>query len=194
VKIVLASRSAIRVKLLRDVGLVFDTDPADLDEDALVAGIDDPAERAALLAREKAKSVSGRHQGALVIGADQVGVLEDGTFLDKPRDSTDHTGMLMNMAGRAHTFYPSAAVVIDGVVRAEVSETVRVTFRPFPAETAAAYVDTGEGRGSCGGYESEHRGAQLIERIEGSTHAVLGLPLLPLLAALRGIAPGLLMR
>jgi septum formation protein len=171
--------------MLRDAGLAFDVDAADVDEVRIGAAERDPARRAALLARDKALAVSARQRGRVVVGADQVGVLEDGTFLEKPRDTEDHLRLLMAMSGRVHRFFPRAAVVVDGRVRDEVGEVVAVRFRAFPIETARAYVAAGEGGGSCGGYESEHRGVQLIESVDGSLHAVLGLPLLPLLSALR---------
>lgn len=195
---VLASRSRTRIALLRAAGLTFDIDAADIDEDAIGAAESEPKARALLLAIEKAKAVSARHPGRVIVGGDQVSVLDDGSYLDKPRDPDDHVRLLMQMSGRTHRFFPSAVLVRDGRVLARISDEVAVTFRAFGLDTARAYVATGEGAGSCGGYESEHRGAQLIERIDGSMHAVLGLPLLGLLRALRDVAadgsdvPGLL--
>lgn len=199
-RLVLASRSAVRVKLLRDVGVAFVADAADLDEDALVAGIDDPAEQARLLARAKALHVAQRHPGAWVLGGDQVGamVADDGGpafLLHKPRDAAHHVAMLLSLAGRRHTFHPAVALVKDGTVVAEVADRVTVTFRAFDEATARAYVATGEGEGSCGGYESEHRGAQLIAHVDGNLQAVLGFPVLLVLPLLRrhcAVAAGLL--
>ena len=189
-RLVLASRSAVRVKLLRDVGVAFVADAADLDEDALVADIDDPAEQARLLARAKALHVAQRHPGAWVLGGDQVGamVADDGGpafLLHKPRDAAHHVAMLLSLAGRRHTFHPAVALVKDGNVFAEVADRVTVTFRAFDEATARAYVATGEGEGSCGGYESEHRGAQLIAGVDGNLQAVLGFPVLLVLPLLR---------
>lgn len=198
---VLASRSRTRIDLLKAAGLSFDIDAADIDEDTIGTRAPLPRERAMLLAVEKAKAVARRHPGRLVVGGDQVSVLEDGappsapTYLEKPRDADDHVAMLMRMSGRTHRFFPCAALVRDDVVLARIHDEVAVTFRKFPIETARAYVASGEGKGSCGGYESEHRGAQLMARIDGSMHAVLGLPLLGVLQALRddGVSvPGLL--
>ncbi len=194
-KLVLASGSAIRKKLLADAGVVFVADPADLDEDGLVQGIDDPARQAQLLAVAKARHVSRRHAGAFVLGGDQVGVLDDGTPLQKPRDPEHHVQMLCAMSGRRHTFYPSVALVQDDVVIAEGAATVVVTMRPFSEACARAYVATGEGRGSCGGYESEHRAAQLIADVDGDLQAVLGFPLrlvVPMLRTHCARAAGLL--
>jgi septum formation protein len=193
-RLVLASRSAIRVKLLRDVGVSFDADAPDLDEDALVVGVVDPGEQARLLARAKALHVARRHPGAWILGGDQVGaVVADAAgpsfFLEKPRDAEHHVAMLLALAGRRHTFHPAVALVRDGDVVAEVADVVTVTFRAFDAVVARAYVATGEGQGSCGGYESEHRGAQLIEHVEGNLQAVLGFPVLLVLPLLRQFCP-----
>jgi septum formation protein len=68
---------------------------------------------------------------------------------------------------------------------------VTVHFRAFGPSVAHALAASGEGRASCGGYESENRGGQLIARIEGSHYAVLGLPVLKVLEALRRVAPEL---
>lgn len=191
--IVLASRSFIRVKLLRDAGVAFDADAADLDEDALVAGIADPAAQAASLARAKALHVAQRHQGVFVVGGDQVGVIDDGagttTTLRKPLDRDDHVALLLSMSGRTHRFYPAACLVKDDIVLGEVCDSVAVSFRSFDRKTAEALVATGEGSGSCGGYESENRGAQLIEHVDGSLQAVLGFPLLRVLTLLRVHCP-----
>lgn len=188
-RLVLASGSAIRKKLLADAGVAFVADPADLDEDALVAGIDDPARQASLLAVAKARHVSRRHPGAYVLGGDQVGVLHDGTPLQKPRDDDHHVRMLCAMSGRRHTFYPSVALVKDDVVLGEGAAVVVVTMRAYSEACARAYVATGEGRGSCGGYESEHRAAQLIAAVDGDLQAVLGFPLRLVLPLLRAHCP-----
>lgn len=188
--LVLASGSAIRKKLLNDAGVVFVADPADLDEDGLVEGIADPARQAHLLAVAKARHVSRRHPGAFVLGGDQIGALDDGTPLQKPRDPEHHVQMLLAMSGRKHTFHPAVALVKDGVVLADGGAVVVVTMRPFSEACARAYVATGEGRGSCGGYESEHRAAQLISAVDGDLQAVLGFPLRLVLPMLRAHCPG----
>jgi septum formation protein len=183
--LVLASRSAVRTKLLRDVGVRFVADAADLDEDALVAGLVDPAQMARQLAREKALHVAKRHPGCFVLGGDQVGIDDGGELLVKPRDPAHHEALLLRLAGRSHTFFPAVALVRDGAVLDEVSDEVTVVFRRFHAHEARAYVESGEGTGSCGGYESEHRGAQLIDSVKGNLQAVLGFPVLLVLPMLR---------
>ncbi|MBI1947291.1 MAG: septum formation protein Maf [Deltaproteobacteria bacterium] len=190
--LVLASRSSIRQRLLAEAGVAVLVDVADVDEHAVGGQVRDPSGRALALAAAKALAVSARRPGALVLGADQVGVLDEGSFLDKPRDPDDHVRLLLSMAGRTHTFLSAAALARDGVVHGQVVERAAVTFRAFDERMARLYVATGEGAWCCGGYESEHRGAQLIERVDGSLHAVLGLPLFGVLGALRSLAPDLL--
>jgi septum formation protein len=188
--IVLASRSVVRVGLLRAAGVEFDVDAADLDEDDLVKDIADPAVQAVTLARAKGLHVAKRNPGLFVVGGDQVGVLpsgghDDDVILQKPRDGQHHVELLMSMSGRTHRFYPAVALVKDDQVIDAVVADVSVTFWQFSEDVARRYVACGEGVGSCGGYESENRGAQLIERVQGSLQAVLGFPLLLVLPMLR---------
>ena len=188
-RLVLASRSAVRVKLLKDVGVDFIADAADLDEDALVAHIREPALQARALAREKALHVARRHPGCFVLGGDQVGVDDGGVALVKPRDPEHHVQLLLRLADHRHTFFPAVALIRNDEVLEEVEDRVTVTFRAFDEVCARAYVATGEGQGSCGGYESEHRGAQLIASVDGNLQAVLGFPVLLVLPLLRRRCP-----
>lgn len=187
--LVLASGSAIRRQLLTDAGISFTVDPADLPEEELVAHVVEPDRQARVLAVAKARHVARRHPGRFVLGGDQVGAVEDGTLLEKPRDDAHHVRMLLAMAGRCHTFHPAVALVRDDLLVAEAASAVVVRFRPFGEETARAYVATGEGRGSCGGYELEHRGCQLVEDVAGDMQAVLGFPLRLILPMLRAHCP-----
>ena len=187
--LVLASGSAIRRALLEAAGVAFVVDPADLPEEELVAQIPTPDGQARALAVAKARHVARRHPGQFVLGGDQVGALDDGTLLEKPRDTEHHVRMLLSMAGRRHTFHPAVALVRDADLLAEAGCAVTVTFRAFGEVTARAYVASGEGRGSCGGYELEHRGCQLVDDVAGDMQAVLGFPLRLVLPLLRTHCP-----
>lgn len=195
--LILASGSAIRRALLTTAGIAFVVDPADLPEEELVAHIPEPDRRARALAVAKARHVARRHPGGFVLGGDQIGVLDDDTPLEKPRDCEHHVRMLLSMAGRRHTFHPAVALVRDDALLAAAGCDVTVTFRAFDESTARAYVASGEGRGSCGGYELENRGCQLVDDVAGDMQAVLGFPLRLVLPMLRhhcrreaGLLPG----
>lgn len=169
--IILASQSPRRAQLLRMLGLVFDTVPADIDE-AYQPG-EHPATHAERLAREKVEAVASQHPGAVVIGSDTV-VVVDGDVLGKPRDEAEAVRMLMRLQGRDHEVITAIAVSYDGM-RSGV-ERVQVRFRSFDEATAAAYAATGEPMDKAGAYGIQGYGASLVERISGDYFAVMGLP------------------
>ncbi|MFZ9886952.1 MAG: Maf family protein [Myxococcota bacterium] len=185
--LVLASGSAVRRRLLTRAGLVFRVDVADIEEGARPS--EAPFDLARRLAREKAEAVAARWPSAVVVGADQVGVVDsDGPVLRKCYEEEQAVEQLLAMAGREHTFCSAAAVMTGTVLVAEVEQRATVRFRAFGKDEARAYVALGEWLGSAGSYHLEGRGVRLIESVTGPETAVLGLPLLPLLGALRDLA------
>jgi septum formation protein len=189
--LVLASASAARQRLLADAGVVAETDPADIDESAIKEECRSTGrssiECATRLAEAKARAVAARHQGRLVLGADQL--LDcDGEWFDKPRDHAEARGQLKRLRGRSHELVTAATIVRDGQRLWQAVEQPRVTMRNFSDAFLDRYLDaTGERvLKTVGGYELEGIGAQLMERVEGDYFAILGVPLLPLLDFLRG--------
>ena len=181
-KLVLASGSRWRRELLAAAGVHVLGIEHRVDERSF--GDLPPVELATTLALEKARSVVELAPEALIIGADQV-VHLDGRRFDKPRDAAEQQAHLRTLRGRTHQLVTGVAVVGPGVERV-FHEATRVSFRADVSDDEiAAYVATGEGRGSAGGYEIEGRGAQLAEAIEGSWFNIVGLPVLPLVSTLR---------
>ena len=181
-QLILASSSRWRRELLESAGLVVEGIDHTVDERA--AGDLPPVELATTLALAKARSVSAMHPDALVIGADQV-VHLDGRRFDKPSSAGEQMEHLKGLRGATHQLVTGVALVGPKIERV-FHETTKVRFRrDVTDDEIAAYVATGEGRGSAGGYEIERRGAQLIAEVQGSWFNVVGLPLLPLITALR---------
>jgi septum formation protein len=186
--LVLASQSAARLRLLAAAGLAVRADPAGIDEDAIKAeyrnGRSD--ECAVALAAAKAARVAPRHPGALVIGADQI--LEcKGVRFDKPRDITEARAQLALLRGHAHELVAAVLVARGGETLWHHVERARLTMRRFSDAFLDDYL-AAMGPGICdtvGGYALEGPGVQLFERVEGDYFAILGLPLVPLLAFLR---------
>jgi septum formation protein len=189
-KLLLASQSATRQRMLEAAGVPFETVAAPLDEEAAKAGLAaagfEPRDMAEMLAEMKAMSAEA---GAdeLVIGADQILELDDGKMLSKPGSRDEALAQLRQLSGGTHYLH-SAAVVVEG--RARVwgeTETVAMDVRPLGEDFLEAYLDSEYEavRHNVGGYRIEGMGAQLFEEVDGSHFAILGLPLLPLLDYLR---------
>lgn len=188
--LVLASKSEIRAKLLRDAGLDIEIRPAEIEEREVERHLTGegarPSSVAGSLAAAKAIDVSARAPGRLVLGADQTLSL-DGVRFTKPTSRDAGREQLERLAGKTHTLSSGAAIARDGVVLWSVIAKARLTMRPLGHAFIEDYLEAaGEGvLTSVGGYQFEGVGAHLFERLEGDFHTVLGLPLLPVLAALR---------
>lgn len=189
--LILASRSASRQAMLRAAAVPYEVILPDADEDAAKAlfraANQDPAALALHLAEFKALALTDTHRDALILGSDQTLALDDGAMLDKAKDKDDLATQLTRMAGRTHELISAAVLVRAGQVIWQHIERVRMSVRPLSAAFIADYIEQewDEVRWCVGGYQIEGRGAQLFERIEGNHFAIMGLPLLPLLQALR---------
>ncbi len=186
--LILASKSAARQALLANAGIAFEAIPAEFDERAIqrASRLSSPGEIAALLAREKAVSVSLRHPGQFVVGADQTLALDQRLF-SKPAGRAQAAEQLRALAGRSHELHSATAVARDGEILFEDVSIARLTMRPLDGAAISAYLDAaGEAvTTSVGAYQLEGLGVHLFERIEGDHFTILGLPLLPLLKFLR---------
>lgn len=188
--LILASQSAARKALLTGAGLRFETSPARIDERALEAGIlgkgGDALEVARSLAEAKALSIAANRAGHLVIGADQVLAL-GADILHKPANLAEAARQLDRLRARTHRLHSAVALARGGEVLWSSLETATLTMREFSvAERDRVLGLEGEAViASVGAYRLEGPSVRLFERIEGDYFAILGLPLLPLLAALR---------
>lgn len=186
--IILASASAARRDVLSGAGLEFVVDPADVDEAAYKnhnPGLTNSA-LAPALAVEKARAVSPRHPGAIVLGADQT--MEcDGVCYDKPADMAAARRHLQHLRGRVHTLHSAICVVCDGEPLWSRVDDAHLAMRDFSDGFLDDYLATcGDAvLSSVGCYRLEAQGAHLFTRIDGDFFTILGLPLLPLLAFLR---------
>lgn len=190
-RLVLASASAARAKMLSDAGLAFETDPARIDEaavkDSLKAEKAGGGQLADTLAELKATAVARRHPGALVLGADQVLEFKNRLF-DKPADRTAAWTQLTALRGESHRLISAAVVVRDGERIWGQTDFASLLMRPFSDAFLEQYLDRmGDAvTQTVGGYQLEGLGAQLFQRVDGDFFTILGLPLLPLLEFLRG--------
>ena len=190
--LILASQSPFRRMLMDNAGLVFEAEAARIDERAVEAALaarnPSPQDVAETLAIEKARNVSARHPGALVIGSDQTLSLE-GLVFHKPADMSEARSHLASMSGRTHSLNCGIALVRGGETLWSHVSVAHLTMRPLSED----FIDRHLARvgekvlASVGAYQLEGEGVQLFERIDGDYFTILGLPLLPLLAKLRDL-------
>lgn len=188
-RLILASGSVSRRAMLTAAGVPFETSPANVDEEAAKDGLVGTSARdtADALAELKARKVSLREPGGLVLGSNSVVELADGTILDKPEDRDEAEDHLRRMSGKRHKIH-SAAVIAEGgqPVWREV-DTATLFVRPLSDAFIESYLaaEWPAIAGCVGCFRIEGLGAQLFARIDGSQFTVLGLPLLPVLDYLR---------
>jgi septum formation protein len=186
--LILASQSRARQALLANAGINFEAVAAEIDERAVQqgSGLSAPGEIAALLAHEKALSVSARLSGRFVVGADQTLALGERLF-SKPASRARAAEQLRALASRSHELHSAVAVARDGKILFADATVARMTMRRLGEAEIDAYLDAaGEAvTSSVGAYQLEGLGVHLFERIEGDHFTILGLPLLQLLAFLR---------
>lgn len=176
--LVLASASPRRQELLRNAGILFSVQAADVDETPLPReGARQCAER---LAHEKALKVWFTRQHDLVLGADTV-VVVDGAILGKPLDGDDAARMLRLLSGRMHQVITGVCVVKpvasdSGQDPVVASETTLVSMAEISDQEILDYVVSGEPMDKAGAYAIQGIASRWIPRIEGDYSNVVGLP------------------
>ena len=181
--LILASASAYRRELLGRLGVDFRTEIPGVSETHRPG--EPPAERARRLSLEKARAVSRRHPGALVIGSDQVASVAD-TILDKPGDAPACREQLAALSGRTALFHTGCALVRDATPCGVHVDTTTVVFRTLGREEIGRYVERDRPFDCAGGFRAEALGSALFERLEtGDPTAIIGLPLIWVAGALR---------
>lgn len=194
VSLILASGSEIRAKLLENAGVPVRTLRPRVDEEAvkhaLLAEGAPPRDIADTLAELKARKVSEKEPGALVIGCDQV--LEfDGALLSKPETPQQALEQLRAMRGKRHKLLSAAVICRDGKPEWRHVGQVRLVMRQASDAYLEDYVarNWDSIRHAVGGYKLEEEGVRLFASIDGDYFTVLGMPLLELLnfLMLRGV-------
>ena len=170
--LILASASPRRAELLRNAGIAFEIDPADIHEEP-VAG-EAPIDYAQRLARDKARAVLARHSDAVVLGADTV-VVVDQHLLEKPANPDDAARMLGLLSGRTHQVITGVSLLAADFERTE-AEVTQVEFVKMTEPEIAEYIATGEPMDKAGAYGIQGMASRWAERVEGCYFNIVGLP------------------
>lgn len=185
-QLVLASTSPYRRELLARLGLPFIAVAPQVDETRQLG--EAPAALVARLAEAKARAVALAHPAALIIGSDQVAVLDD-AVLGKPGDRETAMSQLERAAGRCVLFQTGLCLLDGRSGRVQtVVEPFRVHFRPLTRQQIAGYLDREQPYDCAGSFKSEGLGIALFARLEGADpNALIGLPLMRLIAFLEAV-------
>ena len=185
-KLILASQSAARIKMLCQAELAFKAMAAHIDEDAITAQLlkkkANPERIAMELAQGKALAISQQKKGVLVVGADQV-LLRGKLLINKAKTKNEAFNKLKLLQGKAHKLISAVCVAKDNEILWKYSDKASLKMRALNNAFLKDYcAKAGPAlTRAVGAYEFEGLGAWLFEKVEGDIYTIMGMPLLPLL-------------
>lgn len=186
--LILASKSQSRRAMLDAARVEYEAIAADIDERAIEAKLADaePSAIAATLSLAKAKAIAALHPGTLVLGSDSL-VAMNGKRYDKPTSRENAAQHLRAFSGNVMELHSAAALVRGNECVWSHASLAKLYVRELSDAFIEAYLDAEwpEISYCAGAFRIEAMGVQLFERIEGDQFTVLGMPLTPLLGALR---------
>ncbi len=183
-KIILASSSPFRKALLNKLNINFETISPDINEDALEN--ESPNDLVIRLALEKAKEIAKSENDALIIGSDQVAVL-NGKIIGKPGNHKNATIQLKNASGNKVTFF-TGLCLYNSLTKTHQVKSVPFTvfFRELSKDEIESYLSIEKPYNCAGSFKSEGLGISLFSKFEGSDpNALIGLPLIELISMLK---------
>lgn len=184
--LILASKSPYRAAVLDQTGFSFTQVSADVNESAVKESLtgQSPEAVAVAIARAKGAAVSALHPDAIVIAADQLCVV-DHHCLSKPMNADIAVQQLTQLANRSHHLVNGLVLFRCGTQLWEGTQTCTLSMRALTESEIRRYVQDDEPYFSCGGYKFESLGVHLFSKVDGTSDAIQGLPLLPLLDVMR---------
>lgn len=183
-KLILGSSSPFRAELLTKLGLPFVTASPDIDESPLANEL--PYDLVKRLSEQKALAIAAEHKDALIIGSDQVAVL-DNTILGKPGNHENAVKQLTAASGKSVTFLTGLSLINSRTGNTQTSvETYSVEFKDLTTEQIEFYLHKEQPYQCAGSFKSEGFGISLFNKLEGNDpNTLIGLPLIKLIEMLK---------
>ena len=184
-KIILASRSGVREKILRKNGFECEVIPADIDEDsvkvALLGRGLNPTEISKSLAKLKSIKISNKKQNKYVLGADSV-IDFNGELISKPKDRNEAFSTLKKINGKTHHLVSSVCISLNGVMIWHYTDASSLTMKELSLEEIKIYLKGIKDKElyAYGVYQIEASGRFLFSKIEGDESTIMGLPIKPI--------------
>lgn len=173
-KIILASASPQRKRLLESLGILFDVIPSAFDEDD--HPVREPMKRAQILAEEKAEQVRAAHTDAWIIGCDTLVVAPTGALLEKPHDRQEAAEMLRLQSGGVSVVHSGLCLLSPRGESFTGLSSSKVSFKKLSDEEVEWWMETGLWKDRSGAFQIDGLGQLMIERIDGDWTGVVGLP------------------
>lgn len=174
-RIILASGSEARKKLLEKIKLDFEIEPSNYEE--IMTPGTPPEELAVELALGKARDVASKNTDAIIIAADSFVIL-DGEYLGKPHSAEEARVMLRKISGKKQSFVTGMAIIDTNSGKTftdfEISE---IWVKEISDDEIEDYIKTGEPFSKAGGYAIQEIGSIFIEKVNGSYTSIVGLPI-----------------
>ena len=188
IPIILASGSESRKVMLEDAGISFKVITSDVDEDIIKKQISQLSfeNQVIKLASSKALKVSKNSPQSIVIGGDQMCILNNIIF-DKPGSAERAIDNLKKLSGTTHYQYSGVCIYKDGKPLWEYAEVVEMNMHDLSDEEIINYVKIENPIHAAGAYKFESLGCNLFSSVNGSSYTIRGMPLIPLLNALRDL-------
>ncbi|MBU3934863.1 septum formation inhibitor Maf [Patescibacteria group bacterium] len=189
-QIILASQSPRRKQLLEQIGLEFEIDPSNYEEDMTLKM--EPKKLAEFLSLGKAKDVAERHKDTIIISADTI-VAVDNEVFGKPKTPERAKYMLEKLSGRAHSVI-TGFTIIDTETNKQISKSIetKVYFKDLSEQEIDLYIATSEPLDKGGAYAIQGLAALFVEKIEGDYFNIVGLPILALTTELKNLGVNIL--
>lgn len=173
-KLVLASASPQRKRLLEGLGLTFVVHPSSFDESTCEEA--SPIERCKHLAMHKAQEVNERYPESFVIGCDTLVVASDGTLLEKAKDADEARRAMSLLSGSTCDVHSGLSVFDPAQHHSDGVSSSRVTFKKLTEQEIDWWIGTGLWKDRSGSFQIDGPGQLMIEKIEGDWSSIVGLP------------------